>query len=62
MTKIEHPAPSMAEGLWSNLGPGRQTAEAQHALTEAVKALWRIPPPGPNNLSSDPRFAKLREA
>jgi hypothetical protein len=42
MTKIEHLAnaqPSMAKGLGSNLGPGRQTAEAQHALTEAVNAL-----------------------
>jgi hypothetical protein len=31
------------------------------ALTEAVRALWRIPPPGPNNLLSDPRFVRLRD-
>jgi hypothetical protein len=29
------------------------------ALTEAVKALWCIPPPGPDNLLSDPRFVRL---
>jgi hypothetical protein len=31
------------------------------ALTEAVAALWRIPPPGPNNLWSAPPFVRLRE-
>jgi hypothetical protein len=30
-------------------------------LTEAVAALWRVPPPGPDNLSSDPRFIRLRD-
>jgi hypothetical protein len=28
-------------------------------LTEAVKALWRIPRPGPDNLLSDLRFISL---
>jgi hypothetical protein len=31
------------------------------ALTNAVAALWRIPPPGPNNLLSAPRFVHLRD-
>jgi hypothetical protein len=31
------------------------------ALTEAVAPLWRIPPPGPGNLLSDPRFIRLRD-
>jgi hypothetical protein len=31
------------------------------ALLEAVKVLWRIPPPGPDNLLSAPPFVRLRE-
>jgi hypothetical protein len=31
------------------------------ALTNAVAALWRIPPPGPNNLLSAPRLVHLRD-
>jgi hypothetical protein len=31
------------------------------ALTEAVSALWRIPPPGPNNLLSARPFVHLRD-
>jgi hypothetical protein len=30
------------------------------ALTEAITELWRIPPPGPDNLLSAPRFVHLR--
>jgi hypothetical protein len=31
------------------------------ALIEAVASLWRIPPPGPDNLLSAPLFVRLRE-
>ena len=30
-------------------------------LTEAIRALWRIPRPGPDNLLSDPCFIRLRD-
>jgi hypothetical protein len=32
------------------------------AITKAVVALWRIPPPGPNNLLSAQSFVRLRDA
>jgi hypothetical protein len=43
--------------------PGLTIAETPvpAPLTEAIKALWRIPPPGPNNLLSDLRFIRLRD-
>src|SRR5580704_4518789 len=31
-------------------------------LIAAVDAVWRMPPPGPENLLSDPRFLALGEA
>jgi hypothetical protein len=31
------------------------------SLIEAIAALWRVPPPGPSNLLSAPRFVHLRD-
>lgn len=36
-------------------------AEAPDALKKAVAELWRLPPPGPDNLFSSPEFMRLRE-
>jgi hypothetical protein len=43
--------------------PGLTTVDTSvpPVLTEAVAVLWRIPPPGPDNLLSNPRFKRLRD-